>query len=161
MTMSSANYSRNQVSLPLTSTNSQPTFFLSQPLSIEQTLKQETKPSPMRARPCGTLFLIANSLESYLLMGIYIFPGNCCWYTILLTWCHVKLPDTLIDVKFALGIKIISFWFTGIHRCMLALYAQYFPEFCEKKSQAYYSDGIQSHNLCNSRAVSRYFVCRK
>ena len=37
---------------------------------------------------------------------------------------------------------------------MLALYTQFFPESCEKISQAYYSDGIQTHDPCNSRAVS-------
>ena len=36
---------------------------------------------------------------------------------------------------------------------MLALYTQYFPSLW-KKSQAYYSGGIRTHNLCNSRAVS-------
>ena len=36
----------------------------------------------------------------------------------------------------------------------VALYTQYFPESCEKKSQAFYSGGIRTHDLCNSRAVS-------
>ena len=37
----------------------------------------------------------------------------------------------------------------------VALYTQYFPESCEKKSQSFfYSGGIRTHNLCNSRAVS-------
>ena len=48
-----------------------------------------------------------------------------------------------------------SFWFLPIHRCVLALYTQYFPESCEKKtSQACYSGGIRTHDPCNSRAVS-------
>ena len=47
-----------------------------------------------------------------------------------------------------------SFWFYHIHRCVLALYTQYFPESCEKISQACYSGGIRTHDPCNSRAVS-------
>ena len=30
------------------------------------------------------------------------------------------------------GIKNINLDFTNIHRCVLALYTQYFPELCEK-----------------------------
>ena len=58
------------------------------------------------------------------------------------------------DVKFALGKKNINFWCLPIHRCRLALYTQYFPESCEQISQAYYSDGTQTHDTCNSRAWS-------
>ena len=46
------------------------------------------------------------------------------------------------------------FWFLPIHRCVLTLYTQYFPEFCDKISQACYSGGIRTHVPCNSRAVS-------
>ena len=52
------------------------------------------------------------------------------------------------------GKGIFILVFTQIHRCMLALYTQYFPESCEKKSQAYYLGGIRTHDPCNSRAVS-------
>ena len=45
-------------------------------------------------------------------------------------------------------------WIVPIHRCVLELYTQYLPESCEKISQAYYSDGIWTHNPRNSRAVS-------
>ena len=41
-----------------------------------------------------------------------------------------------------------------IHRCVLALYTENFPESCEKISRAYYSGGIQTHDPCISRAVS-------
>ena len=38
--------------------------------------------------------------------------------------------------------------------CVSTVYTQYFLELCEKKTQAYYSGGIQTHDHCNSRAVS-------
>ena len=38
---------------------------------------------------------------------------------------------------------LFIFGFTHIHRCVLALFTQHFPEFCENKSQAYYSDRIK------------------
>ena len=60
----------------------------------------------------------------------------------------------IIYVKFTSGIKNISFVFLPIHRCVLALYTQYFPESCEKISQACDSGGIRTHDPCNSRAVS-------
>ena len=42
--------------------------------------------------------------------------------------------NDLIDVKFTSGIKNIhSGFYPCVHRCMLALYNQYFPESCEKK----------------------------
>ena len=34
----------------------------------------------------------------------------------------------------------------SLHRCVLALYTQYFPEFCENISQAYYLGGIWTHD---------------
>ena len=42
------------------------------------------------------------------------------------------MSDILIDVKFTSGDKEQSFWFLPIHRCVLALYTQYFPESCEQ-----------------------------
>ena len=42
-----------------------------------------------------------------------------------------------IDVKFALGIKSINFVVLPKHRCVLALYTQYFPESCETIPKAY------------------------
>ena len=36
----------------------------------------------------------------------------------------------------------------------VALYTQYFPRVLWKKSQAFYSGGIRTHDPCNSRAVS-------
>ena len=44
--------------------------------------------------------------------------------------------------------------FTHTLMCVLELYNQYFPESCEQISQAHYLDGIQTHDRCNSRAVS-------
>ena len=40
-------------------------------------------------------------------------------------------------------VNLFIFGFTHIHRCVLALFTQHFPEFCENKSQAYYSDRIK------------------
>ena len=34
------------------------------------------------------------------------------------------------------------FWYNPLHRCVLALYTQYFPELCEQKTQLYYLGGI-------------------
>ena len=61
----------------------------------------------------------------------------------------IKLQFPILRLR-----RSIIFDFTHIHRCVSALYTQYLPEFCEKKSQAYYSGGIQTHDRCNSRAVS-------
>ena len=43
--------------------------------------------------------------------------------------------------------QFIYFGFTHVHRCVLALYTQYFPGFCEKKNQAYYLGGIRTPDL--------------
>ena len=44
-------------------------------------------------------------------------------------------------------IMYIHFVFTHIHWCVLALYTRYLPKLCEeKKSQAYYSGGIRTHD---------------
>ena len=48
---------------------------------------------------------------------------------------------------------VTNFVFTHVHRCVLALFTQYFPKLCEKEI-TYYSGGIQTHDLCKSRAVS-------
>ena len=59
----------------------------------------------------------------------------------------------IIDVEFASGYRILILVF-ATHRCVLALYFQYFPESCEQISQACYSGGIRTNDPCNSRAVS-------
>ena len=40
--------------------------------------------------------------------------------------------------------QIFILFFYPLHQFVLALYT-YTPEFCEKKSKAYYSDGIQTY----------------
>ena len=72
-----------------------------------------------------------------------IFPYRDNMYTVIIR-----------DVKFASGIKNNKKICLPIHRCVLALLTQYFPESCEKISQACYSSGIRTHDPCNSRAVS-------
>ena len=52
------------------------------------------------------------------------------------------------------GKRILILVFTHTPMCVIALYTQYFPESCEKISQACYSGGIRTHNPCISRAVS-------
>ena len=59
-------------------------------------------------------------------------------------WLKGTSFSNIRDVKFASGIKNINFDFLPIHRFVLALYTQYFPESCEKISQACYSGGIQT-----------------
>ena len=44
------------------------------------------------------------------------------------------------QIKIAKQKYVFHFCFAHLHQCLLALYTQYFPEFCE---QAFYSAGVQ------------------
>ena len=54
------------------------------------------------------------------------------------------------------------FWgvFLPIHRCVSALYTQYFPESCEKISQTCYSGGIPIRTASSCRAASVVWLVR-
>ena len=70
-----------------------------------------------------------------------------------ISWCHLKHRYRYQSIKQQEAITI-NFGFTPKHRWLSALYTQYLPEFCGKKSQAYYLNEIRTHGLCNSRAES-------
>ena len=85
--------------------------------------------------------------KSWKMLPFICFKRNCFG---LLT-VHLRCGQELMEEK---QINGVNFGFLPIHRCVLALYTQYFPESCEKISQACYSGGIRTHDPCNSRAVS-------
>ena len=53
------------------------------------------------------------------------------WINLLFIYLSIYLG--FMDVKFGSRIKNIHFGFTQIHWCEIAMYTQYFLEFCEKK----------------------------
>jgi hypothetical protein len=70
-------------------------------------------------------------------------PGKLIERTLQCT-CMLQLDKKQKQKKYNINLD-----FLPIHRCVLALCSQYFPESCEKTSQACYSDGIRTHDPCN------------
>ena len=81
-----------------------------------------------------------------------VFKKNMVGKTFLKIKCNYSNKHFLIDVKFASGIINIHIGFAHIHQYM-CIYSV-LTRVMFKKTQAYYSGGIRTHDHCNSRAGS-------
>ena len=71
-------------------------------------------------------------------------------WSALTMFCLALVPPEILDITWVVTSILVLPIYTDV---WLALYTQYFPELSgeKKPTQAFYSGGDQTHNLCNFR----------